>query len=221
MSHELRSPLTSVKGYTRLLLNSWSESQRRPEAGRCCSQVNHDADRVTRLINELLDISRLESGRLVLRRPAGRSARAGRRGDHQDRPRVSATSTPAWTSPPPFPRCTPIPDKVEQVLSQPGRERVQVRARRAGCRIDGAVARRRGLGDGDRSGRRHPERRTWPRSSPSSSAATTGRPARVRARAVDQPGPGGGPRRPIGGRVNCRARYDVSVYPSADRPSED
>ena len=31
-------------------------------------QVNHDADRVTRLITELLDISRLETGRLVLRR---------------------------------------------------------------------------------------------------------------------------------------------------------
>jgi signal transduction histidine kinase len=31
-------------------------------------QVNHDADRVTRLITELLDISRIESGRMVLRR---------------------------------------------------------------------------------------------------------------------------------------------------------
>jgi signal transduction histidine kinase len=31
-------------------------------------QVQHDADRVTRLITELLDISRLETGRLVLRR---------------------------------------------------------------------------------------------------------------------------------------------------------
>ena len=31
-------------------------------------QVHHDADRVTRLVTELLDISRLESGRLVLRR---------------------------------------------------------------------------------------------------------------------------------------------------------
>src|SRR3546814_9653575 len=31
-------------------------------------QVHHDADRVTRLVTELLDISRLETGRLVLRR---------------------------------------------------------------------------------------------------------------------------------------------------------
>src|SRR5207248_4362018 len=67
VSHELRSPLTSVKGYTSLLLNRWDrlkDDQKR----MMLEQVHHDADRVTRLITELLDISRLESGRLVLRR---------------------------------------------------------------------------------------------------------------------------------------------------------
>jgi len=67
VSHELRSPLTSVKGYTSLLLNRWDrlkEDQKR----MMLEQVHHDADRVTRLVNELLDISRLETGRLVLRR---------------------------------------------------------------------------------------------------------------------------------------------------------
>jgi signal transduction histidine kinase len=67
VSHELRSPLTSVKGYTSLLMNRWdrlSDEQKR----MMLEQVNHDADRVTRLITELLDISRLETGRLVLRR---------------------------------------------------------------------------------------------------------------------------------------------------------
>src|SRR5438105_7126665 len=67
VSHELRSPLTSVKGYTSLLLNRWErlgDEQKR----MMLEQVHHDADRVTRLVTELLDISRLESGRLVLRR---------------------------------------------------------------------------------------------------------------------------------------------------------
>lgn len=66
VSHELRAPLTSVKGYTSLLLNRWErlgEEQKR----MMLEQVHHDADRVTRLVTELLDISRLESGRLVLR----------------------------------------------------------------------------------------------------------------------------------------------------------
>lgn len=67
VSHELRAPLTSVKGYTSLLLNRWDrvpDEQKRVMLG----QVMADADRVSRLLTELLDISRLETGRLHLRR---------------------------------------------------------------------------------------------------------------------------------------------------------
>ena len=67
VSHELRSPLTSVKGYVSLMLNRWdriADDKKR----EMLEQVHHDADRVTRLVTELLDISRLETGRLVLRR---------------------------------------------------------------------------------------------------------------------------------------------------------
>jgi len=67
VSHELRSPLTSVKGYTSLLLSRW-ERLKDEQKRTMLEQVHHDADRVTRLVTELLDISRLETGRLVLKR---------------------------------------------------------------------------------------------------------------------------------------------------------
>src|SRR5690606_21870657 len=58
VSHELRSPLTSIKGYTALLLNRWDRIDD-DHKRLMLEQVQQDADRVTRLITELLDISRL------------------------------------------------------------------------------------------------------------------------------------------------------------------
>lgn len=69
VAHELRSPLTSVKGFTATLLAKWerfSDDQRK----LMLESVNTDADRVTRLISELLDIARIDSGRLQLARYA-------------------------------------------------------------------------------------------------------------------------------------------------------
>ena len=66
VAHELRSPLTSVKGFTATLLAKWerfTDAQKR----LMLETVNADADRVTRLITELLDIARIDSGRLTVR----------------------------------------------------------------------------------------------------------------------------------------------------------
>ena len=65
VAHELRSPLTSVKGFTATLLAKWerfTDDQRK----LMLETVDADADRVTRLIAELLDIARIDSGRLKL-----------------------------------------------------------------------------------------------------------------------------------------------------------
>ncbi len=67
VAHELRSPLTSVKGFTATLLAKWdrfTDDQRR----LMLETVDADADRVTRLISELLDIARIDSGRLEVHR---------------------------------------------------------------------------------------------------------------------------------------------------------
>ena len=116
VSHELRSPLTSVKGYTSLMLNRWDrlkDEQKRT----MLEQVHHDADRVTRLVTELLDISRLETGRLVLRRQmvdlaAAGPLRGGEGGHGDPRPRLhrrcSRRTCPASTpTPTRWSRCSP------------------------------------------------------------------------------------------------------------------
>lgn len=67
VAHELRSPLTTVKGFTATLLSKWDDftDEQRKAILRI---VDYDADVLTRLIGDLLDVSRIESGRLELRR---------------------------------------------------------------------------------------------------------------------------------------------------------
>ena len=65
MAHELRSPLTGVRGFTATLLERWDafdDGQKR----LIMESVHHDTDRLARLINDLLEVARISAGRLPL-----------------------------------------------------------------------------------------------------------------------------------------------------------
>jgi len=63
VSHELRTPMTAIKGYTDLLY-AGAAGTINPEQKRFLSTIKSNTDRLTALINDLLDISRMETGRV-------------------------------------------------------------------------------------------------------------------------------------------------------------
>lgn len=60
VSHELRTPLTAIKGFVSTLLmnDDFPEEDRR----EFYTIIDHECDRLTRLINDLLNIARIEAG---------------------------------------------------------------------------------------------------------------------------------------------------------------
>jgi signal transduction histidine kinase len=58
-SHELRSPLTSIRAFSELLANDDSLTESQAEFARI---INAECERLTRLANDLLDLGRMEAG---------------------------------------------------------------------------------------------------------------------------------------------------------------
>ncbi len=144
VAHELRSPLTSVKGFTSTMLRRWDRFTDDQKLFML-KTVEADADRVTRLITELLDISRIDAGRLEVRRQVvdledlarGQVARLVATGEpaHRFVVRVPGPGEE------PLPELWADPDRLEQVLSNlvgnavrhgAGTVTVTLRARAAG-----------------------------------------------------------------------------------------
>jgi two-component system phosphate regulon sensor histidine kinase PhoR len=67
VSHEMRTPLTAIQGMSELLAQFEFAPNRGREMGVA---IHEEAKRLTRMISQYLDITRLESGATVLRRSA-------------------------------------------------------------------------------------------------------------------------------------------------------
>jgi signal transduction histidine kinase len=65
VAHELRSPLTGVKGFVSTLLSKWDRLNDEQKK-LMLATVHADSERLSRLITELLDVARIDTGRLPL-----------------------------------------------------------------------------------------------------------------------------------------------------------
>jgi PAS domain S-box-containing protein len=65
-SHELKTPLTSIKGYSDIIMDTMKEKLD-PGVFRMIESINRAADRLHRVVNSILDVTRIEQKRLRLK----------------------------------------------------------------------------------------------------------------------------------------------------------
>lgn len=117
ISHDLRTPLTSIKSWSEILLDDW-ERLAPDERGRYLGIVNQECDRLTNLIDDLLDLQRLESGRFEIEaracepEPLLRQAAETSRGAAQGK-----GIEMAWSCEPGLPRVLADPERIAQVFA--------------------------------------------------------------------------------------------------------
>jgi signal transduction histidine kinase len=63
VSHEFRTPLTGIQGFSEMMRD---EDLTLPEMREYAGDINKDARRLARLITDMLDLDRMESGRMTL-----------------------------------------------------------------------------------------------------------------------------------------------------------
>ena len=73
VSHELKTPVTSIKGYVQLLLTMLKREDANPAMQSLplrpsLERIDHQIKRLTRLISEMLDLSRIEENKLELQK---------------------------------------------------------------------------------------------------------------------------------------------------------
>lgn len=64
-SHELKTPLTTIKAFTQIALSCCDDTPNKVK--QYLEKVNHYTDKLSELVNELLDVSKIEAGKLKLR----------------------------------------------------------------------------------------------------------------------------------------------------------
>ncbi len=64
MSHEIRSPMSAVLGYAEVLMRQ----EKSPEKSRCLQAIKRNGEFLIEIINDILDLSKIEAGKLEINR---------------------------------------------------------------------------------------------------------------------------------------------------------
>jgi PAS domain S-box-containing protein len=115
LAHDLRSPLTSVKGFTSTMRRNWERFNDKQKQDML-ETIDWDADRMNRLLKDLLDFSRLEAGRLELKRQSVDISELANQVVDRIAKSNGSTHTLKTDFPDPFPEVPADAGKVEQVL---------------------------------------------------------------------------------------------------------
>jgi signal transduction histidine kinase len=64
-SHELRTPLTAIRGNSSLMLDYYPMVSQNAELKELVNDIHGSSERLIKIVNDFLQVSRLEQGRLV------------------------------------------------------------------------------------------------------------------------------------------------------------
>lgn len=112
VSHEFRTPLTGIQGFSEMIRD---EDLPVAEMKEYAADINKDALRLNRMITDMLDLDRMESGRMQLYREPVDLGEIIR--DVMDRVRPNAPQHPITLQLEPLPRLSADRDKLTQVLT--------------------------------------------------------------------------------------------------------
>jgi ABC-type sugar transport system ATPase subunit len=114
VSHELRTPLATIRGYAETVMSrSWSEEIRQ----ECLENIGRGCERLTELVDNLLDMSSLEKGTLRIEKEQISLAELAKQVTLALWRRSQSVRDIVLHFPPDFPEVWADPKRIEQVLN--------------------------------------------------------------------------------------------------------
>lgn len=113
VSHELRTPLSIIQGYTEAILDGMVEGEEQKEY---LTAIREEGDRLRRLAEELLDLRRMETGALRIRRDEVRLEEVAGRAAARFKTKAESLRINFKRELSPVPPVSGDPDRLEQVV---------------------------------------------------------------------------------------------------------